>query len=447
MNQARLSSLSILSVENSIAEESGDENAIDTDAMTDDILEVSSELIDKLTFLLSAPSTHASFSGVFFQLQTRFVDWQAGALDSTYFMARLKELEQYIQHYETGVISGEWTYQWDRENKRYFFINTRTQHSQWTYPEELCNQDKSSWVQSQAEAGPSSASSFAAERDDLQTVSSSSTMHENSAQKHSTSSFTLESKDNSSGSRWILQSSPPPPPPGVDSPPPPPHTPPPKSPPPPPPDSTETLREPEDMDLENSNDSSSFLFVNNKTMADDGRLQFISMVEQSSKRSPVSFANASIFNAVSSTSMSGCEDLSTVSKLSHSVPHSLECSEINNVHWSRPSCSSQVKINSNSTGSVLSIDVPVNLNEEKNSDIHASSSNGVCSSQSDALHLKPVKPGNAVSKKEKKKTKIQPGLGLKKKNIPSLVEKWQKIKEQQDREDNDPDDCKSVNSF
>ncbi|CAL1267821.1 unnamed protein product [Larinioides sclopetarius] len=94
--------------------ESCDENAIDTDAMTDDILEISSELIDKLTFLLSAPSTHASFSGVFFQLQTRFVDWQAGALDSTYFMARLKELEQYIQHYETGVISGEWTYQWDR---------------------------------------------------------------------------------------------------------------------------------------------------------------------------------------------------------------------------------------------------------------------------------------------------------------------------------------------
>ncbi|KAF8790207.1 Formin-binding protein 4 like protein [Argiope bruennichi] len=86
--------------------------------------------------------------------------------------------------------------------------------------------------------------------------------------------------DNSSGSRWILQCSPPPPPP--DTPPPLPHTPPPESPPPPPkspppqpkshpmppPDSTETLREPEDMDIENSNDSSSFLFVTNRRIID-----------------------------------------------------------------------------------------------------------------------------------------------------------------------------------
>lgn len=37
-------------------------------------------------------------------------------------------------------------------------------------------------------------------------------------------------------------------------------------------------------------------------------------------------------------------------------------------------------------------------------------------------------------------TKLSPGLALKKKNIPSLVEKWQKIKEEQDKEDKNTED-------
>ncbi|GFS89742.1 hypothetical protein TNCV_633331 [Trichonephila clavipes] len=45
---------------------------------------------------------------------TRFLDWQAGALDGEYFMARLKEAEQYIQQYETSLLSRDWICQWDR---------------------------------------------------------------------------------------------------------------------------------------------------------------------------------------------------------------------------------------------------------------------------------------------------------------------------------------------
>lgn len=36
--------------------------------------------------------------------------------------------------------------------------------------------------------------------------------------------------------------------------------------------------------------------------------------------------------------------------------------------------------------------------------------------------------------------KLSSGLALKKKNIPSLVEKWQKIKEEQEKEDKDSED-------
>ncbi|XP_055930852.1 uncharacterized protein DDB_G0284459-like [Argiope bruennichi] len=533
-------------------------DAVDTDALTDEILEISSEVIDKVTFLLTAPSTHASFNGVFFQLQTRFVDWQAGALDSTYFMARLKELEQYIQHYEMSVISGDWTCKWDRVNKRYFFTNIKTQNSQWTYPEEICNEDKPSSVQRKAESAPLLASSFASERDDLQTVSSSSTAHENFAYK----SFAPESKDNSSGSRWILQCSPPPPPP--DTPPPLPHTPPPESPPPPPkspppqpkshpmppPDSTETLREPEDMDIENSNDSSSFLFVTNRRIIDgkergvdnkEGSTYYVNMPDGELKKNSTSYASYVRLIEDLSTTKGGYDYLMNLSKSSRSRPYSLDNSEVNSVHWSRPSCNSQEKIDLNSAGSKSTIteipanltsviteipanltsaiteipanltstitEVPANLtsaiteapanltsaiteapaNLTLVTEVPANLTSAVIAvptnltsaitevslnltsaitevslnltsaitevpanltsiitevpanlieeKNSDTLHLKITKPGSAVSKKEKKKAKIQLGLGLKKKNLPSLVEKWQKIKEEQIRED------------
>ncbi|GFT45314.1 WW domain-containing protein [Nephila pilipes] len=409
--------------------------------LTDEILEASSALIDKLTFLLSAQSAVASLSGFFVQLQTRFLDWQAGGLDSEYFMARLKEAEQYIQQYEMSFLSGDWICQWDRTNKRYFYMNRKTHHSQWTYPEEMGSPEKSSWVQSQADAGSSSAPDLITERDDFQTVSSSSSMPENLAQKCSATSLVLESKDaanDSTVAQWILKSSPPPPPPGVDSPPPPPPiSPPPKSPPPPPPDSTEKEREhtePEDMDIEDSNDSSSFLYVSNRILSEDGRMQYLSMVEHPSLRSPVSFPNSSLFSAVSSTSVSGFEGLNTFSKLSQSVSYSVDSSVVNNMHWSQPSCSSQVKTKFDS------VNTNVQSTEGKSLEMCASSSNGVCSSHIDTWHLNTTKPGNIGLKKDMKKLKMQPPLGLKNKHISSLVEKWEKIKEQQNKEDEDSND-------
>ncbi|GFQ96942.1 WW domain-containing protein [Trichonephila clavata] len=402
--------------------------------LTEKILETSSALIDKLNFLLSAQSEVASLSGFFVQLQTRFLDWQAGGLDGEYFMARLKEAEQYIQQYETSLLSHEWICQWDRVSKRYFYINRRTRNSQWTYPEEINSSKKSSWVQSRTNASSST------ERDNVQTVSSSSSAPKNLVQKPAASSFMLGSKaatDVSAVAQWILKTSPPPPPPGVDSPPPPPPISPPKSPPPPPPDSTEKKRkqkEPEDMDIEDSNDSNSFLFVSNRTLSEDGRMQYLSMAEHSSLRSLTTFPDSSIFNAVSSTSASGFEGLRTNSKLSQSISYPVNNSDVNTMHWSNLPCSSQGKMKHDSRNFMFtSANANNQSTEGKNLDKYASSGNGVCSSQLETLNT--TKPGNVGLKKDTKKPKIQPPLGLKNKHISSLVQKWAKIKKQQSKED------------
>ncbi|GIX68915.1 WW domain-containing protein [Caerostris extrusa] len=79
-----------------------------------EIQECVSMLTDKLKFWLASHSSHKCFTTLFSQLQTRIVDWLAGALESKYFMARLKELDQFLHHYEMSVVSGQWTCQWDR---------------------------------------------------------------------------------------------------------------------------------------------------------------------------------------------------------------------------------------------------------------------------------------------------------------------------------------------
>ncbi|GFS89746.1 WW domain-containing protein [Trichonephila clavipes] len=313
-----------------------------------------------------------------------------------------------------------------RGSKRYFYINRRTRHSQWTFPEEINSSKKSSWVQSQTDASSST------ERD-VQTVSSSSSAPKNLVQKCAATSSMLGSKDATDASavaQWILKTSPPPPPPGVDSPPPLPPISPPKSPPPPPPDSTEKKRkhkEPEDMDIEDSNDSSSFLFVSNRTFSEDGRMQYLSMVEHSSLRSLTTFPNSSIFNTVSSTSASGIEGLGTNSKLSHSFSYPVSNSDVNTMHWSNLPGYSQ--------GTLMFTSANANNQsaEGKNLDKYASSGNGVCSSQLETLNT--TQPGYVGFKKDMKKPKIQPPHGLKNKHMSSLVQKWAKIKNQQCKED------------
>ncbi|XP_035212562.1 uncharacterized protein LOC118186561 [Stegodyphus dumicola] len=443
-----------LSVKNKETDTSGLNSTNDPDMMMS-IMDLSSVLVDKLTFLLSSHSSLASLSTILIQLQTRHVDWQAGALESKYFMSRLQEVNQYLHHYEMASLSGDWICQWSRENKRYFYVNNRTQHSQWTYPEELCNQEKTSWMNTSDVVATSSASGFASEkRDDLQTVSSS--VPERQLPESRPASFAFDSRKERGGvsgqysdsaTGW---SSPPPPPPGVDSPPPPPpQSPPPDSPPPPPPDSTEVGDLPEDMDLD-SDDSGPLPFISQCSSDKDMHMQYPPFrALRSPERSPENFPSTSISNAVSSTSLSFCDDLNVPMKSPQPVSNSLDCLDPVNMMWTvtntQPSCSSGNNYSFDRGNEARVNDFLSSSTETKEYEMCASSSSGGSIYSSDSFFYRKTSPYSTAMKKEKKKPNNLPGLALKKKNIPTLVEKWQKIKEEQDKEDKNSDDTKNSN--
>ncbi|KFM80903.1 Formin-binding protein 4, partial [Stegodyphus mimosarum] len=424
------------------------------------IMDLSSVLVDKLTFLLSSHSSLASLSTILIQLQIRLVDWQAGALESKYFMSRLQEVNQYLHHYEMASLSGDWICQWSRESKRYFYVNNRTQHSQWTYPEELCNQEKASWMNTSDVVATSSASSFGSEkRDDLQTVSSS--VPERQLPESRPVSFAFDSRKERGGvsgqysDSAIGWSSPPPPPPGVDSPPPPPppppQSPPPDSPPPPPPDSTEVGDLPEDMDLD-SDDSGPLPFISQCSSDKDMHMQYPPfMALRSPERSPENFPSTSVSNAVSSTSLSFCDDLNVPVKSPQPVSNSLDCLDPVNMMWTvtntQPSCSSGNNYSFDRGNEAHVNDFLSSSTETKEYEMCASSSSGGSIYSSDSFFYRKTSPYSTTMKKEKKKPNNLPGLALKKKNIPTLVEKWQKIKEEQDKEDKNSDDTKNSNGI
>ncbi|GIY24849.1 WW domain-containing protein [Caerostris darwini] len=98
-----------------------------TENFKHEIQECVSMLTDKLKFWLASHSSHKCFTTLFSQLQTRIVDWLAGALESKYFMARLKELDKFLHHYEMSVVSGQWTCQWDsQQNILDFHLSQKT---------------------------------------------------------------------------------------------------------------------------------------------------------------------------------------------------------------------------------------------------------------------------------------------------------------------------------
>uniref|UniRef100_G3PJV4 WW domain-containing protein n=1 Tax=Gasterosteus aculeatus aculeatus TaxID=481459 RepID=G3PJV4_GASAC len=160
------------------------------------------------------------------ELKTRIADWREGALNGVYLRRRLQEAAEHIKYYELNATPKGWSCHWDREHRRYFYVNDRTSASQWDFP----NEDK---------------------EEDLQGTETQTSSQENTK--------TLTASPGGvpiASSLWS-----PPQPPLPDSPPPPPEQPPPPplppgSPPPspPPPDSDEEIMEVE-MEMDDDNDS------------------------------------------------------------------------------------------------------------------------------------------------------------------------------------------------
>ncbi|GIY24847.1 WW domain-containing protein [Caerostris darwini] len=357
-----------------------------TENFKHEIQECVSMLTDKLKFWLASHSSHKCFTTLFSQLQTRIVDWLAGALESKYFMARLKELDKFLHHYEMSVVSGQWTCQWDRANQRYIYINTKTQHMQWTYPEELHNEEKSSVMQSLVYTDLISCDS----QDNLQTASSSV------PEKKMKNSFTSDFKENSEESflaQRILQSH------SLydnaSSPSTPSHTPPSKSSLQLTVGSLEAEYEPMDMDIDDSNDSSSFPLLHDKSLPEEKRIEDLAVMEHSPVGSPNSYTSSSNLDGVPliiSDYGESPENIETVNSTISPDPSSFEKSDTNDGNSPNPCSNSQENVKS-AAGNILSV----------SSDNSANSKNGRYSPHSEELSQKTVKPGNIVSKKERKK--------------------------------------------
>ncbi|CAJ1057341.1 formin-binding protein 4 [Xyrichtys novacula] len=213
---------------------------VETPELKFQIGELANTLTSKMEFLGINKKAISNFQLLLLQTETRIADWREGALNGVYLRRRLQEAAEHIKYYELNAAPKGWSCHWDREHRRYFYVNDRTNASQWDYPAEEDKSDDPKGVQTsnQGEAKTSSAAA------DGTTGTSSHTPPAPPAPPlPSSSSFWSPSQ-----------------PPLPDSPPPPSHYPPPPPlppgsppPPPPPPDSDGEIMEVE-MDVDDDND-------------------------------------------------------------------------------------------------------------------------------------------------------------------------------------------------
>nr|XP_040018752.1 formin-binding protein 4 [Gasterosteus aculeatus aculeatus] len=214
---------------------------VETPELKFQIGELANTLTSKMEFLGINKRAISNFQFLLLQTETRIADWREGALNGVYLRRRLQEAAEHIKYYELNATPKGWSCHWDREHRRYFYVNDRTSASQWDFPKE----DKEEDLQGT----------------ETQTSSQENTKTLTASPGGVAGSFTPAAPPPAppqpiASSLWS-----PPQPPLPDSPPPPPGQPPPPPlppgsppPPPPPPDSDEEIMEVE-MEMDDDNDS------------------------------------------------------------------------------------------------------------------------------------------------------------------------------------------------
>ncbi|XP_017341321.1 formin-binding protein 4 isoform X1 [Ictalurus punctatus] len=200
----------------------------DTTDLKFQIGELANTLTSKMEFLGIDKKAISNFQLLLLQTETRIADWREGALNGNYLRRRLQEAAEHIKHYELNATPKGWSCHWDRDQRRYFYVNDQTSASQWEFPavkedDEDANTPQSSAV-CQGNTGP------------LASEASSSLIG---------TSF-VEAQSYWSAPQPPLPPDTPPPP--AEQPPPPP--PPPESPPPPPPPPLSDDGEIEEVEME-----------------------------------------------------------------------------------------------------------------------------------------------------------------------------------------------------
>ncbi|XP_041794787.1 formin-binding protein 4 isoform X2 [Chelmon rostratus] len=214
---------------------------VETPELKFQIGQLANTLTSKMEFLGINKKAISNFQLLLLQTETRIADWREGALNGVYLRRRLQEAAEHIKYYELNAAPKGWSCHWDREHRRYFYVNDRTSASQWDFPTEESRDEDLKGSQ------------------DIQAQTSS--QGDTKASSASAGSYTSAAPppapppQPSASSLWSPSQPPLPdsPPPPSNHPPPPPLPPGSPPPPPPPPDSDGEIMEVE-MEMDDDND-------------------------------------------------------------------------------------------------------------------------------------------------------------------------------------------------
>nr|XP_046249219.1 formin-binding protein 4 isoform X2 [Scatophagus argus] len=109
---------------------------VETPELKFQIGQLANTLTSKMEFLGINKKAISNFQLLLLQTETRIADWREGALNGVYLRRRLQEAAEHIKYYELNATPKGWSCHWDREHRRYFYVNDRTGVSQWDFPTE-----------------------------------------------------------------------------------------------------------------------------------------------------------------------------------------------------------------------------------------------------------------------------------------------------------------------
>ncbi|XP_046314167.1 formin-binding protein 4 isoform X1 [Marmota monax] len=200
--------------------------------------ELANTLTSKFEFLGINRQSISNFHVLLLQTETRIADWREGALNGNYLKRKLQDAAEQLKQYEINATPKGWSCHWDRDHRRYFYVNEQSGESQWEFPDGEEEEEESQAQENRDETLPKPAL-----KDKTGTDSNSTESSENSAGSLCKESFSGQVSSSSLMPLtpfWtLLQSNvpvlqpplplemPPPPPPPPESPPPPPPPPPP----------------------------------------------------------------------------------------------------------------------------------------------------------------------------------------------------------------------------
>ncbi|XP_069821920.1 formin-binding protein 4 [Dendropsophus ebraccatus] len=227
--------------------------------------ELANSLISKLEFLGINRHNVSNFHVLLFQTETRISDWREGALSGSYLKRKLQDASEQIKQYEINATPKGWSCHWDRDHRRYFYVNEISGQSQWEFPDV-----------EEEESAPNNKPETASKLAERDKIPGAPALPPEPPATLPDSISTKPAANVPVTQYWefvqppLPLEAPPPPPPPPDSPPPPPPPPPPSSPPPTPP------------------------------MEEDGEIQEVEMEDEDTEEPPVPGTEAMLVKCVNS---------------------------------------------------------------------------------------------------------------------------------------------------